>query len=55
MWSENSAETIFQKRKVGKLKNGYEASFLVLGGNPIDDLGNIQKIEMRVKEGHILR
>lgn len=54
MWSENSAKTIFPKRKIGKLKNGFEASFLVLEGNPIEDFENFQKIEMRVKQGQIL-
>ena len=55
MWSENAAETIFPKRKIGKLKTGFEASFLVLSGNPIEDFENFQKIEMRVKQGHILK
>lgn len=54
MWSENPAETIFPKRKIGKLKPGFEASFLVLSGSPIEDFENFQKIEMRVKQGQIL-
>lgn len=55
MWSETSAQTIFPKRRIGKFKDGYEASFLVLGGNPVENLENIQKIEMRVKQGQILK
>lgn len=55
MWSEASAETIFPNRKIGKLKEGYEASFLVLSGNPIENFENFQKIEMRVKQGHFLK
>lgn len=55
MWSENSAETIFPKRRIGRLKEGYEASFLVLSGNPIENFENFQKIEMRVKQGHFLK
>ena len=54
MWTENSAKTIFPSRKIGKLKDGYEASFLVFQGNPIENLGKTLKIEMRVKQGHIL-
>ena len=54
MWTENSAKSIFPKRKIGKLKDGYEASFLVLEANPIEDFDNLQKIEMRVKQGQIL-
>ena len=55
MWTEVSAKTIFPNRKIGKLCEGYEANFLVLNGNPIEDLGSIQKIEMRVKQGHIFK
>jgi imidazolonepropionase-like amidohydrolase len=54
MWSEASAETTFPNRRIGRLKSGYEASFLVLSGNPIEDFANVQRIEMRVKQGEIL-
>ena len=54
MWFETTAETIFPKRKIGHLKDGYEASFLVLNADPIADFANTQKIEMRVKQGEIL-
>lgn len=54
MWCETTAATIFPKRKIGHLKEGYEASFLVLGGNPIQDFRYVQRIEMRVKQGEIL-
>ncbi len=54
MWTENSAYSIFPKRKIGKLKDGHEASFLVLTENPLEDFENFQKIEMRVKQGQIL-
>jgi hypothetical protein len=54
MWCEATAATIFPKRKIGHLREGYEASFLVLSGDPLQDFNNVQKIEMRVKQGHIL-
>jgi imidazolonepropionase-like amidohydrolase len=54
MWCEETAATIFPNRKLGHLKEGYEASFLVLGGDPLHDFNNVQKIEMRVKQGEIL-
>ena len=54
IWCENTAATIFPKRKIGHLKDGYEASFLVLSGNPLEDFQNTNKIEMRVKQGKIL-
>jgi hypothetical protein len=51
MWCETTAATIFPKRKLGHLKSGYEASFLALAGNPLQDFANIQRIETRVKQG----
>lgn len=54
LWCENTAAAIFPNRKIGRLASGYEASFLVLTGDPIQDFANAQKIEMRVKQGEIL-
>lgn len=55
MWCENSAMTTFPDRKIGYLKEGYEASFLVLGSNPLNDMKEINKsIILKVKQGMIL-
>ncbi|HEY9405067.1 MAG TPA: amidohydrolase family protein [Pyrinomonadaceae bacterium] len=54
MWCETTAAAIFPKRKIGLLKNGYEASFLVLNGNPLHDFANVQKINKRFKQGEFL-
>jgi hypothetical protein len=54
MWCEISPQTIFPKRKLGLFKDGYEASFLALDENPINDLSNISKIAMRFKHGHTI-
>jgi len=54
MWCEETAATIFPQRKIGHLKEGYEASFLALGGDPLQDFNNVRKIEMRVKQGELL-
>jgi len=54
MWCETTAEAIFPGRKIGRLKDGYEASFLVLAGDPLKDFSNTGKIEMRVKQGGLL-
>jgi imidazolonepropionase-like amidohydrolase len=54
MWCETTAATIFPKRRIGELRDGYEASFLALGGDPVADFMNVKKIEMRVKQGEIL-
>ncbi len=51
LWCENSARYIFPERKIGFLKPGYEASFLVLDGDPIKDWAYTQKILLKVKQG----
>jgi hypothetical protein len=42
---------IFPDRKIGKLSDGYEASFLLLDGNPITEFMNTTKIIRRYKQG----
>lgn len=54
MWCETTATTIFPKRKIGYLKEGYEANFLVLDGDPLQDFANVQKIDRRFKQGEFL-
>ena len=54
MWTETTAKTIFPQRKIGQIKEGYEASFLALEGNPIEDLQNVHKIKLRFKQGSLL-
>jgi hypothetical protein len=54
MWCETTAATIFPKRRIGHLKEGHEASFLVLNGDPIEDFTNVQKIGKRIKQGALL-
>lgn len=55
MWCENSAMTTFPNRQIGQLKEGYEASFLVLDSNPLEEIEEINKsIILRVKQGMIL-
>ena len=54
MWCETTAATIFPQRKIGHLRDGFEASFLVLSGDPLQEFSNVRKIEMRVKQGKSL-
>lgn len=54
MWTETTPKTIFPKRKIGALKDGYEASFLALDRNPLEDLQNVRKIKVRFKQGFLL-
>jgi imidazolonepropionase-like amidohydrolase len=53
-WTETTAKTIFPNRRIGELSEGFEASFLALEGNPIEDLQNVRKIKMRFKQGLLL-
>lgn len=51
LWSEDTPRAIFPGRMIGKLEPGYEASFLVLEKNPIEDLSNVKTIVLRMKQG----
>lgn len=51
IWCENTPASIFPDRKIGFLKEGYEASFLVLGGNPLTDFAAVKNIRLRFKQG----
>lgn len=54
MWCETTPNTIFPKRKIGQLKTGYEASFLLLERNPLEDFEIVKNIKLWVKQGQIL-
>lgn len=54
MWTQTTPQAIFPGRKIGHLREGYEASFLVLSGNPLNDFANVRHITMRFKQGHAL-
>ena len=51
LWSEATPRAIFPQRKIGQLRDGYEASFLVLGANPLESFSNVLRITRRVKQG----
>ena len=51
MWCETTPRAIFHQRKIGYLRDGYEASFLVLNKNPLDRFENVQTIRLRFKQG----
>ena len=40
--SEGTARTIFPARRIARLEDGYQASFLVLGGDPVADFQQVQ-------------
>ena len=47
----NTPATIFPERNIGRLADGYEANFLVLAVDPIENWKNTERIELRVKQG----
>ena len=51
MWSEATPRAIFPGRRIGALADGYEASFLALAGDPLEDLANVRRIRLRFKQG----
>jgi imidazolonepropionase-like amidohydrolase len=54
MWSQTTAGVIFPRRHIGDLREGYEASFLLLSCNPISDFACTSKITLRMKQGQVL-
>jgi cytosine/adenosine deaminase-related metal-dependent hydrolase len=53
-WCVDTPKTIFPARKIGELRPGFEANFLVLGADPLADPENLHRISMRVKAGRVL-
>lgn len=53
-WAIATPRAIFPQRKIGRLADGFEASFLVLGGDPLADAANLHKIVTWVKRGRAL-
>lgn len=52
---ENTPRAVFPKRKIGKFDDGYEASFLVLNDNPLQNILKLRVIAFKVKNGVILK
>ncbi len=51
MWCEATPVAIFPDRKLGALREGHEASFLALPGDPLVDFSHVTRVEFRVKQG----
>jgi imidazolonepropionase-like amidohydrolase len=51
MWTAATDAAIFPRRRIGRLDEGYDASFLVLAGDPLEGFGNVTRITRRVKQG----
>lgn len=51
LWAGTSAASVFPGRDIGRLEPGFEADFLSLACDPIDDLDCLEQIRLRVKAG----
>lgn len=54
LWSVTTPRNIFPARRIGRLATGYEASFLVLDGDPLVEFSKTSAIRMRVRQGEHL-
>lgn len=52
--TQDTPRALFPDRKIGCFEPGCEASFLVLGGDPIADLAQVDMPMLRVKQGRLL-
>lgn len=55
MWSEYTPQTIFPGRRIARLREGFEASFIALPENPLDDFEALKTITYRFKQGREIR
>jgi hypothetical protein len=55
IWTENTPKTIFPNRKIGSIEEGYEATFLALEGNPIQNFENVSQINLKFKQGYFIK
>jgi imidazolonepropionase-like amidohydrolase len=53
-WSIVTPRMIFPTRRIARLEPGYEASFLVLDGDPTRSVDNLFRITTHVKQGVVL-
>jgi hypothetical protein len=55
IFCETTPSAIFPNRKIGKIAEGYEGSFLALLDNPINNILKIRAISFKVKNGVVLK
>ncbi|MEJ7822680.1 MAG: hypothetical protein WKF85_10190 [Chitinophagaceae bacterium] len=55
LWGKSTSQMIFPNRKIGEIREGFEASFLVLSNNPFKNFETTKDIKLKVKEGKIIR
>jgi imidazolonepropionase-like amidohydrolase len=52
----NAAQVLRADDRIGLIKKGYEATFILLDGDPLDDISNVEHINsVYFRGGHINR
>lgn len=51
---EETAQTIFPNRRIGKLQEGFEANFITVAENPLVNFETLKKINLRFKQGRFI-
>ncbi len=54
MWAVDTPRSIFPDRAIARLADSFEASFIVLDGNPLEDFDYVRDIRLGVKQGRII-
>lgn len=52
---DNTPRAIYPKRKIGKIEEGYEASFLALSDDPMQNILKLRAIAFKMKKGVLLK
>lgn len=50
---ETTPRAIYPKRKIGKIEEGFEANFIVINDNPLENLLKLRAVSFKVKNGQL--
>jgi imidazolonepropionase-like amidohydrolase len=53
--TRETPKLLFPNRKIGEFKEGYEANFLVFDTNPLDDYKILNTIQLKIKNGKVIK
>jgi imidazolonepropionase-like amidohydrolase len=52
--TKTAAELLGQEASLGTLIQGKKADFVVVGGNPLEDISNLRQVEFVLRDGGIV-
>ncbi len=50
-WCETTPQALFPRRRLGRIKDGYEANFMVLPSDPLQDFSAVKEVRETFKRG----